>query len=57
MALPDFPSGIPADLQTSRSTRLLGAPAFLVLRNRARDPRSQYLTIAWWDQATLCDST
>jgi hypothetical protein len=46
-----------ANVHASRSAHLPGAPAFLVLRKRARGLRSQHLTIAWWDQATLCDST
>ena len=42
-------------------TRLYGDPdwghMFAVLHKRATDPRSQHLTIAWWAQAVLCDST
>ena len=58
MTLPDFSPRHPS--RTSgrvRFVRLLGAPAFAVLHKRATDPRSQHLTIAWWAQAVLCDST
>ena len=57
MALPGFPQASLADLQASHSARLLGALAFVVLHTRATYPRSQHLTIAWWAQATRCDST
>jgi Amidohydrolase len=53
---PIFPQACLAALQASRSARLLGAPASLVLHRRARGPRSQHLTIASWDKPTLCDS-